>query len=205
MSFVRLNLSTSCVEGMPTTFASALSSRAATIASINDFLSGHSALCPIISESALFGSLESVYQHDGRYARALDWWTVHLILAIVSATKSQNRRSELYNQAVRHVNNALEYAEAVLKPGSVLGLQAMVLSAIYSLIDPYHFNCWFLVGTASRMMVDLGIYQDVVVSKVPSTTIHTRQRIRQWYTALVGLYPLENMFCLFERLPIQSV
>ena len=164
---------------MPTTFSGGLPAKATAITSVNDSLTSYFAMYPIIPEAALFGSLEAVYQHDGRYARAFDWWTVHVILAIVSANKSQNRQSNMYDEAVRHVNNALEYAESVLRPGSILGIQAMVLLAIYSLVDPSHFNCWFLVGTASRMMVDLGIYQDIVESKVSSAVPDTRQRIIQ--------------------------
>ena len=199
MSFARLVLSISGVEAMPNSFSSGLPAKASAIASLNDFLSTSSAIYLTIPETALFGSLEAVYQNDGRYARAFDWWTIHLVLAIALATKSQSQQSDLYNQAVRHVNNALEYAESVLKPGSILGIQAILLLAMYSLVDPSHFSSWFLVGTASRMTVDLGIYQDAVMSRVTSAIPDIRQRIYHCVYSLDRFdVPLGNVVSLID-------
>ena len=194
MSFARLVLSISCIEPMPSTFSSGLPAKTVAIASLNEFLNTYSTVYLTIPESALFGSLGAVFQNDGRYARAFDWWTIHLVLAITLATKSRNQRSDLYKQAVRHVNNALEYAESVLKPGSISGIQATLLLAIYSLVDPSHFSSWFLVGTASRMMVDLGIYQNAIISKVMLASPNNRQRICQCVYSLDRFdVPLANV------------
>ena len=164
---------------MPVTFSSNLPAKATAIASFNHVLNTYFALYPIIPETALFGSLEAVYQNDGRYARAFDSFAVHMALAVAFASQSHAQQSDLHNRAVEHVNNALEYTESVLKPGSIIGIQATVLLAIYSLLDPSHFSCWFLVGIASRMMIDLGICQEVVIPKSPLDVPDVRQRIGQ--------------------------
>lgn len=55
---------------------------------------------------------------------------------------------------------ALAYAEDVLRPGSIAGIQAILLLAEYSLVDPARFRSWYLVGMAVKVAVDLGLHQD---------------------------------------------
>lgn len=83
-----------------------------------------------------------------------------MILAIALISRSRVKDDTFYRDAVRHASSALEHAESVLQPGSVAGLQAILLLVVYSMLDPSHYNSWYLIGVASRVMVDIGIHQE---------------------------------------------
>ena len=117
-------------------------------------------LYPILSDTAIFGSLEAVYQHDGHYCAALDRWNVRMVLAIALLCRSQTKDDAQYQSAVRHASIALEQRESVIQPGSVTTVQAVLLLVIYSVLDPSHYSSWYLIGVASRIMVDIGLHQE---------------------------------------------
>lgn len=108
----------------------------------------------------LFGSLNAVYQDGGRYATPMDDWTIRLVLANAFASLSRRRGDTQCQHAVRHAAFALKRADMVVQPGSVQGIQAILLLAQYAMMDPLHFNSWYLIGAAARAMVDLGLHQD---------------------------------------------
>lgn len=54
----------------------------------------------------------------------------------------------------------------------------MLLLVVYSIRDPHHFDSWYLVGAAARMMVDLGLHQDPPKSiKMTDAQLNLRRRI----------------------------
>jgi hypothetical protein len=69
-------------------------------------------------------------------------------------------RDDHYIDGVSWVARALKYADAVLVPGSVTQIQALILLVEYSMLDPAHFDSWQLIGFACRAIVDLGFHQD---------------------------------------------
>ena len=83
-----------------------------------------------------------------------------MIMAISLAASSRKRGDLRYTNAVMHASEAFMFMEKVIQPGSILGLQALLLLVLYALWDPHHFNSWYLIGIASRVMVDLGLHQD---------------------------------------------
>lgn len=113
---------------------------------------------PFFSETSFWTSVESVYV--GRFAKPFDQFIVRMVLAIAAATISQQRDDQHQQRSLAWVMGALEYAEEVLQPGSVVGLQAIMLLAQYSLVNPMRFRSWYLVGMAARVMVDLGLHQE---------------------------------------------
>ena len=160
MSFARLVLSTSSVDKIPRFLDNELPHRETATALIQQYLSSISALYPILTKTALFGSLDAVYQSQGRRARAVDYWNLHMTLAIALASQSRSQDDAKNREAVGHVGSALEYIEYVVQPGSAAGVQAILLLLLYSLVDPRHFKSWYLIGMASRSVVDLGLHQD---------------------------------------------
>jgi len=157
MSFARLVLSTSSVEKMPRYSSNTLFPREHARALVQQCLDEVLNLYPIFTATAVYGSFEAVYQ---RAPTPLHWWNTCMILAIALASRSRVKDDALYRDAVRHASSALEHAESVLQPGSVAGLQAILLLVIYSMLDPSHFNSWYLIGVASRVMVDIGVHQE---------------------------------------------
>ncbi|GME62007.1 Zn 2cys6 cluster transcripitional activator [Neofusicoccum parvum] len=160
MSYARLILSASSKEPLPSGMAKSLPARYAINPLIQHYLNTMFVLLPILDETSFYGSVDAVYQSDPRKTSPFDFWTLRMVLAISSITNSEQRGDVHYSDAVGHVNAALEHAEHVLRPGSVASIQALLLLAQYSMLDPHHFDSWTLVGAASRAMVDLGMHVD---------------------------------------------
>ena len=127
---------------------------------VKHYLENIHALYPILSESKLFQSIDAVYQENGHRALPIDHWTVRLVIATSTASLSRKRGDTSYQDAVRHAAAALEEIETVVHPGSIVGIQAILQLVLYSMLDPHHFNSWYLIGLASRVMVDIGLHQD---------------------------------------------
>jgi hypothetical protein len=106
--------------------------------------------------------VDAVYQENGRFSTSFDHWALRMVLAIAAASMSHSYDSQNHEFAMSQVSAALEYAEDVLSPGSVAGIQSILLLTQYSMFDPEHFNTWYLIGIAARVAVDLGIHQEQV-------------------------------------------
>ncbi|KAJ5899013.1 hypothetical protein N7495_003757, partial [Penicillium taxi] len=116
---------------------------------------------PLFVETSFWTSVDATYQADGRFATPVDHWMVRMVLAIASASVSyHHHHDKSHPRALALVSGALTYAGDVLRPGSITGIQAILLLAQYALVDPGHFRCWYLVGMAMRLAIDLGLHQD---------------------------------------------
>ena len=160
MSFARLVLSISTLEEMPQYVSNPLPSRHNMIPLVQHFLNNFHVLYPFLSVTKLWGSIDAVSRQDNDFASAMDHWTSHLVLAISLASLSRRRGDTHYQDAVGHAAAALDHIEGVLHPGSISGIQALLLLVLYATLDSYHFNSWYLIGLASRAMVDIGLHQD---------------------------------------------
>src|SRR5690606_14631936 len=49
---------------------------------------------------------------------------------------------------------------AVITPATIIGVQATLMLVQYSMLEPQHFNSWYLIGVASRILIDLGLHQE---------------------------------------------
>lgn len=134
-------------------------------------------LLPFLVETNIWSSVEAVYQDAGRFATSSDHWIVHMILAIAAASHSQVRNDLSSQMAIKHVSSALKYAEDVLHPGSVGGIQAVLFLTQYSLLDPQHFRSWYLIGIAARVAADLGLHQEQHMSYPDKLTLDLRRRV----------------------------
>lgn len=85
---------------------------------------------------------------------------LRMVLAIASASVSEQNNDKMHQRAWAFVSEALTYAEEVLRPGSISGIQAILLLAQYSFVDPARFRSWYLVGMAAKVAIDLGLHQD---------------------------------------------
>lgn len=73
---------------------------------------------------------------------------------------SRSRDSAAAHNAACFVKSALEYAPRVISPANINGVQATLLLAQYSMLEPQHFNSWYLIGIASRVLVDIGLHNE---------------------------------------------
>jgi Fungal specific transcription factor domain/Fungal Zn(2)-Cys(6) binuclear cluster domain len=161
MSFARLLLAVSKSGDLPQLLDTrSLPARHTLAPIIQQYLDELFVLLPFFSETDLMASVSAVYADAGRLAKATDQWMVRMVLAIVAATSSKEKGDSNWRLAQENVAAALGYAEDVLHPGSIAGIQAILLLAQYSMLDPDLFSCWHLIGFASRVMVDLGLHNE---------------------------------------------
>ena len=178
MSFARLLLSVSMVTDLPSFVSNSLPPRYVATSFIQHYLDNIFVLMPFFSEIDLMSSLSAVYQETGRHAKASDHWFVRMVLAISSAAASQNKGDVNNQTAVRHVAAALAHVESVIHPGSISGIQGLLLLVQYSMIEPEYFRSWDLIGMASRVMVDLGLHvEPAPETKMSKDTIDMRRRV----------------------------
>ncbi|KAH0538654.1 hypothetical protein FGG08_004791 [Glutinoglossum americanum] len=157
MSFSRLVLSASAGHSLLPSDTIQLPPRYAAMPLIRQYLSSVFAILPFFSETSIFASIDAIYQGNGSH---LDHWTVNMILAIASSLLSRRHGDAEYRKAEGYVAAALKRADKVLTPGSIPGIQAILFLVVYSMLDPAHFDSWYLIGIASRAAVDIGLHHD---------------------------------------------
>ncbi|RMY11521.1 hypothetical protein D0867_08053 [Hortaea werneckii] len=160
MSYARLILSACSKDPLPSGTTKELPPRYAAASLIQHYLNNIFTLVPVFEEASFYGSVDNTYAQDTRKADPFDHWVVRMVLAIASASMSEQRGDQHYLEGIGHVCAALSHAEGVLHPGSISSVQALVMLTEYAMLDPHHFDSWSLIGAASRAMVDLGLHTD---------------------------------------------
>ena len=181
MSFAKLLLSAAAKEELPPLESRGLPPRYAITPIINQYLENIYVLFPFFSETDIMASLARVYNESAAVSSSvtpLDVWYVRLILAIAYASTSQRKGDENDRTALQHMSAARGLAGYVLHPGSLAGVQALLLLVQYSLVDPAHYDSWYLVGMASRLVVDLGLHcEPPPETKISKGALDLRRRI----------------------------
>ncbi|KAK4942083.1 hypothetical protein LTR10_018119 [Elasticomyces elasticus] len=181
VSFAKLLLSAAARDELPPTDTRGLPPRYAITPMISHYMDNIYVLLPFFSETDLMSSLSRIYNDTsagGSTVAPLDVWNVRLILAIAYASCSQRRGDENDKTALQHMTAARSLAGYVLHPGSIAGLQALLLLVQYALVDPAHFDSWYLAGMASRLMVDLGLQCEPPAElKISKSALDLRRRI----------------------------
>jgi hypothetical protein len=178
MSYARLILSACSKEPLSSGLIKVLPPKYAANSQFQHYMNNVHMFSPVLDESTFYASVDAVYNTDTSVATPFDHFIVRMVLAIASISLSDERGDAPYSDGVGHINAALEHAETVLRPGSIASIQAMVLLAIYSLLDPHHFDAWNLIGAASRAMVDLGLHQEPPKNApIPKAKLELRRRV----------------------------
>ncbi|KAI5817433.1 fungal-specific transcription factor domain-containing protein [Pyronema omphalodes] len=135
------------------------------------------ATMPCINETSFFGALEAVYR-DEAGAHPFDIFCVYMVLAVGTMSLSKSQDSAAAHNAACFVKSALEHADTVITPSDLKGVQATLLLVQYSMLEPAHFNSWYLIGVASRIMIDIGLHQEPLkISKRRSAEMDLRRRV----------------------------
>ncbi|KAH8697460.1 putative C6 transcription factor [Talaromyces proteolyticus] len=194
VSFAQLLLTTSTVEPLPQFSNASLLPRYEATQLMQHYFNTIYIQLPFFSEITFWTSMEAVYQNEGRFAKPIDQWMVRMVLAIASASLWPQQHGNDPQFALSMVSTALEFSAEVLRPGSMLGIQAILFLTQYSLFDPTHFRPRFLVSFAARVMVDLGLHQDPPI-EVLSDKARLDQRRRLFYS----LYSIDRVICTALR------
>ena len=180
ISFSKLLLSAATKSPLPQHEVGQLSPRQTITPLLQNYLENIYVLLPFFSETDFMSALSRVY-HEASIALPVapsDFWYVRLVLAISAASQSQQNGDPNHQLALHHVGAAMDFAEYVLHPGSMAGVQALLLLAQYALLDPEHFDSWYLIGMASRLVVDLGLHcEPNAEAKMSKSALDLRRRI----------------------------
>jgi Fungal specific transcription factor domain len=187
VSFAQLLLTLSTVKPLPQATHQSLPSRQEATRLIQYYFDNILIQLPFFTETAFWTSVEAVYQGGGRFAKPIDQWMVHMVLAIASASLWHEQPTVNQQFAFSMVSTAISIADEVLQPGSTLGIQAILLLAQYSLLDPEHYRPRFLISFAARVMIDLGLHQDP-----PAEVIVDRELQEQRRRLFYSLYSLDR-------------
>lgn len=160
MSYARLILWACGKEPLPSGMAQDYPPRHQATALVQHYLNNIFVLLPVFDEASFWGAFDTVYASNSAQAAPHDHFTVRMVLAISSASMSEQRGDARYMEAMGHICAALDHSEHVLHPGEIASIQALVLLTEFAMLDPHHFDSWGLIGAASRAMVDLGLHQD---------------------------------------------
>lgn len=160
MSFGRLLLATAEKKQLPPAGGDGqMPSRYAIAPLIDHYFANIYTLLPFFSETDFMSSLAKVYQGSPSQSLvAHDHWRVRMVLAIAAASTCKAKGDSRYETAIQHISNAMKVIEHVIQPGSTSGIQALLFLVQYALVDPEHFDSWYLIGMASRLVVDLGLH-----------------------------------------------
>ncbi|KAL4977490.1 fungal-specific transcription factor domain-containing protein [Aspergillus desertorum] len=167
-SFANLLLAVSLGEQIPRSSPRPLPSRSEITPLIQHYFDTFFIQLPFFLETSFWASVDTVYRDGAHFAKPFDNWAVRMVLAIAYGSMSNSQMDVDHRKALSLVQEALQYAEDVLRPGTLVGIQAILFLAQYSLVDPVHFRTWYLVGMAARVLVDLGLHQDHHAEAVPS-------------------------------------
>ncbi|KAL4920264.1 fungal-specific transcription factor domain-containing protein [Aspergillus aurantiobrunneus] len=159
-SFANLLLSVSIGEQIPRSFPRPLPPRPEITPLVQHYFDTFFIQLPFFHETSFWASVDTVYQNGAYFAKPFDNWIMRMVLATAYASLSNTSMDNNHRKALSLIQEALQYAEDVLRPGTLVGIQAIMLLAQYSLVDPTHFRTWYLVGMAARVLVDLGLHQD---------------------------------------------
>ncbi|RMZ79785.1 hypothetical protein DV738_g3194, partial [Chaetothyriales sp. CBS 135597] len=180
MSFAKLVRTMAVKTNLDAVERIKLPPRYAIIQSINRYLHRIYVLLPFFSETDFMSSVSKVYQ-DGSNSvpvKPFDFWCVRMVLAISKASLSKAKGDQYDQEATQHVVAAMDLSNYVIHPGSIAGIQALLFLAQYSLLDPATFDSWYLVGMASRLLVDLGLHcEPGLETKMTKEELQLRRRI----------------------------
>ncbi|KAL8950696.1 MAG: hypothetical protein Q9222_003282 [Ikaeria aurantiellina] len=173
--FAQLILAPSTLVDLPDSDVEILPSRPAVTSLVQYYIDHDLSLFPFLPEAKIFGSVEALYEGS---AAPSDEWTVFLILAIALSSMSISSDDGNYAEALRYAGAAQKHAKTVLLPGSMQGVQMILLLVQYSMQDPHHLDSWYLIGAAARMTVDLGLHQDPPKAlRTRDTELNLRRRV----------------------------
>lgn len=102
MSYARLILSACSKDPLPQGTTKALPPRYAATPLVQHYLNNVFILLPVFDEASFYASLDTVYSKDTRPAEPLDHWVVRMVLAIASASMSEQRGDQYYLEGERY-------------------------------------------------------------------------------------------------------
>ncbi|KAI1456421.1 fungal-specific transcription factor domain-containing protein [Annulohypoxylon moriforme] len=135
-------------------------------------------LYPVINQSEFYALLDRIYEQslDPSCVDPSSLFRVWMVLAIGSSSRCSVSVVE-ESEALLYYNKALEYFEAAFDYGDMIALETIMLQVSFSFFNQLGPNTWFLVGTAARMAIGLGLHTSSSYKALPFRVANMRKRI----------------------------
>ncbi|OQE36079.1 hypothetical protein PENCOP_c012G02786 [Penicillium coprophilum] len=144
-----------------------------------DFYFAHShTLYPILKRSDVMDTLERICQDPQNLATQapVNVFRIWMVLAIGSTADSSVTLTE-ESESMLFYNNAMQYSEQALGSDEMSALEAIMLQVSFSFFNQLGPNTWFLVGTAARLALGMGLHAASSYRKFPLDVQQRRKRI----------------------------
>ncbi|KAJ5193103.1 hypothetical protein N7449_009245 [Penicillium cf. viridicatum] len=145
---------------------------------VNFYFAHSHTLYPILDRSEVMDTLEKVHQNPQNLATQtpLHAFRIWMVLAIGSTAYSSVTLTE-ESESMLFYNKALQYSEQALGGDEMSTLEAIMLQVSYSFFNQLGPNTWFLVGTAARLALGMGLHAASSYRKFPLNVQQRRKRI----------------------------
>ncbi|KAL2697734.1 hypothetical protein AAEP93_011638 [Penicillium crustosum] len=149
---------------------------------VNFYFAHSHTLYPILDRSEVMDTLEKIHQNPQNWAtqtplRAFRIW---MVLAIGSTAYSSVTLTD-ESESMLFYNKALQYSEQALGGDEMSTLEAIMLQVSYSFFNQLGPNTWFLVGTAARLALGMGLHAASSYRKFP---LHVQQRRKRIFFSI---------------------
>ncbi|EMR63871.1 putative c6 zinc finger domain containing protein [Eutypa lata UCREL1] len=135
-------------------------------------------LYPIINQSDFLALLDHIYEQpsDPSTMDPMSLFRLWMVLAIGSSSRCSVSMIE-ESEALLYYNKALEFFEPAFDYGDMVALETIVLQVSFSFFNQLGPNTWFLVGTAARMALGMGLHTASAYENLPFNIANLRKRI----------------------------
>ncbi|KAF6829160.1 hypothetical protein CMUS01_08274 [Colletotrichum musicola] len=144
-----------------------------------DFYFAHShTLYPILRKVDVLQTLEKIRGSAQRLDEQppLEIFRLWMVLAIGSTARSSILLTEESESRV-YYSKALQYSESALGSDEMSALEVIMLQVSYSFFNQLGPNTWFLVGTAARLALGMGLHTASTYAILPPDTAQRYKRV----------------------------
>jgi len=135
-------------------------------------------LYPIIHQQEVMSDISSVLQNPDTQLTMSPpcLFRIWMVLAIGSTTHSSIALTEEFVSQL-YYEKAMTYFDAAMDHGDVTALEAIMLQVSFSFFNQSGPNTWFLVGTAARLALGMGLHCDSTYLGLSNVQAIRRKRL----------------------------
>ncbi|KEQ83874.1 hypothetical protein M438DRAFT_274255 [Aureobasidium pullulans EXF-150] len=146
---------------------------------LTNFYFDHShTLYPILHQQEVMSDIHSIMlDPDGRLTRSPPcMFRIWMVLAIGSTAHASITLTEEFASRL-YYEKAMTYFDASMDYGDIVALEAIMLQVSYSFFNQFGPNTWFLVGTAARLALGMGLHCDSTSQALSRVQAIRRKRL----------------------------
>ncbi|KAI5197556.1 cytochrome P450 [Aureobasidium subglaciale] len=135
-------------------------------------------LYPIVHQQEVMSDIYSILEDPEYYIMLspASMFRIWMVLAIGSTTYSSITLAEEYVSRM-YYEKAMTFFDASMDHGDIVALEALMLQVSFSFFNQLGPNTWFLVGTAARLALGMGLHCDSTFQGLSEAQTVRRKRL----------------------------